>query len=210
MIDGIELGEFDFDSFISESSKSENAVTRSGESVARQVVFVIDASNSMQGFKIGAINECVNNIISKLRSIDRSKENPISISVIGFSSRLFKWTNAFIPASEFKFSYVEMVDGLTDLNTALNELIILTNNGMKKEARKYVVLFSDGLFTEDYSESFEEWKQTELFPEITRAIVAFDEDLRDPQSMGFFRDFVSAGLIVPITEQAQLLSTLLS
>ena len=210
MIEEIELGEFDLDSFISESAVNESTVNNAGESVARQVVFVIDASNSMQGYKIGAVNDCVNNTISKLRSLDRSKENPISISVIGFSSKLFKWTDSFVPASEFKYSYVEMVDGLTDVNAAFHELATLTNKSMEKEARKYVVFFSDGLSTEDVAESFKQWELTALFPEITRIIVAFDDDLHDPQSMDFFRVFASTGLIVPITEQEQLLTALLS
>ncbi len=210
MIEGIELGEFDLDCFINESLDNENAITNTGGTVTRQVVFVIDASNSMQGYKIGAVNDCVNNIISKLRSLDRSKANPISISVIGFSSRLFKWTESFVPASDFKYSYVEMVDGITDLNAAFQELTSLTSNSMKKEARKYVVLFTDGLPTEDYSKRYEQWQRTELFPEITRVIVAFDNDLCDPQCMSFFKDFVSNGLIIPITEQEQLLATLLN
>ena len=120
MIKEFELGEFDLDSFMNESSESESAATSTGEGSSRQIVFVIDASNSMQGHKIGAVNDCVNNIISKLRSLDRSQENAIRISVIGFSTRLFRWTDSFVRASEFKYSYVEMVDGLTDINAAFN------------------------------------------------------------------------------------------
>ena len=164
MIKEFELGEFDLDSFMNESSESESAATSTGEGSSRQIVFVIDASNSMQGHKIGA--------------------------------------------SEFKYSYVEMVDGLTDINAAFNELTMLSNN-MEKAAKKYVVLFSDGLFTEDYSESMARWSQAELFPEIERIAVVFDDDLHDTQSLGFFKELVGAGLIVPISDQEQLLSALL-
>lgn len=208
MIKEFELGEFDLDSFMNESSESESAATSTGKGFSRQIVFVIDASNSMHGHKIGAVNDCVNNIISKLRSLDRSQENAIRISVIGFSTRLFRWTDSFVRASEFKYSYVEMVDGLTDINAAFNELTMLSNN-MEKAAKKYVVLFSDGLFTEDYSESMARWSQTELFPEIDRIAVAFDDDLHDTQSLGFFKEFVGAGLIVSVSDQEQLLLALL-
>ena len=208
MIKEFELGEFDLDSFMNESSESESAATSTGEVSSRQIVFVLDASNSMQGHKIGAVNDCVNNIISKLRSLDRSQENAIRISVIGFSTRLFRWTDSFVRASEFKYSYVEMVDGLTDINAAFNELTMLSNK-MEKAAKKYVVLFSDGLFTEDYSESMARWSQAELFPEIERIAVVFDDDLHDTQSLGFFKELVGAGLIVPISDQEQLLSALL-
>lgn len=208
MIKEFELGEFDLDSFMNESVASESVITGTGEGASRQIVFIIDASNSMQGHKIGAVNDCVNNIISKLRSLDRSQENTIMISVIGFSTRLLKWTDSFVRASEFKYSYVEMVDGLTDINAAFNELTMLSNN-MEKESRKYVVLFSDGLFAEDYSESMAQWSRVELFSEIGRIAVAFDDDLHDTQSIAFFKEFVGAGLIVPISDQEQLLSALL-
>ena len=205
---GIELGEFDFDSFMSESADGDSSVVYTGEEASRQIVFVIDASNSMQGHKIGAVNDCVNNILSKLRSLDRNQENPISISVIGFSSRLFKWTDSFVRASDFKYSYVEMVDGVTDINAVLQELITLTNS-MDRNAKKYVLLFSDGLTSEDYTESLSQWTQAESYTEIIKIAVAFDDDLRDPQSVGFFEDFVGSGVVIPITDQEQLLTALL-
>ena len=91
---------------------------------------------------------------------------------------------------------------------AVKGLTMLSNN-MEKAAKKYVVLFSDGLFTEDYSESMARWSQAELFPEIERIAVVFDDDLHDTQSLGFFKELVGAGLIVPISDQEQLLSALL-
>lgn len=208
MIMGIELGEFDLDSFLKESKDNENATIYSEESTLRQIVFVIDASNSMQGHKIGSVNDCVNNILSKLKSLDRNQKNPISISVIGFSSRLFKWTESFVRASDFKYSYIEMVDGITDINAALKELIPITNS-MEKDAKKYVVLFSDGLTTEDCAENLAHWKQAELYTDVVKIAVAFDDDLRDSQSISFFNDFVGSGMVIPITDQEQLLTALL-
>lgn len=210
MIKATELGDFDFDSFASESVDGENGVKNFKEKTSRQIVFVIDASNSMQGYKIGAINDCVNNITSKLKTIDRNPNSPVQISALGFSSKLFRWTNSFVRALEFNYSYVEMVDGLSNINTVFSELTELTRNSMSKDAKKFVVLFSDGLFTEEISCSMNEWSQTELFPEIVKITVAFDDDLQDPQSSDFFSKFSDSGLIVPISEQEQLLSILLS
>lgn len=208
MVTGIELGDFDLDSFLKESEDSERTTVYAGEGSPRQIIFVIDASNSMQGHKIGSVNDCVNNILSKLRSLDRNQGDPISISVIGFSSRLFKWTESFVRASDFKYSYVEMVDGVTDINAALQELIVLTSH-MEKDTKKYVVLFSDGLTAEDYTEKLAHWKQDELYSDIVKIAVAFDDDLCDSQSMSFFKDFVGSGMVIPITDQEQLLTALL-
>ncbi len=210
MIEGIELGDFDLESFMDEAKNADSSIEDIRNDSMRQIVFVIDASNSMQGHKIGAVNDCVNNIISKLKTLDRSQENSVNVSVMGFSTRLFRWTNGFVRASEFKYSYVEMVDGLTDMNAVFQELTDLTNKDMNKEAKKYTVLFSDGLLTEDYSASLEKWKSEQQYPDIMKIAVAFDEDLQDPQSKDFYQEFVDTGIILPMTKQEELLSILLS
>lgn len=210
MIEGIELGDFDLESFMDEAKDADSSIKDIRNDSMRQIVFVIDASNSMQGHKIGAVNDCVNNIISKLKTLDRSQEDSVNVSVMGFSTRLFRWTNGFVRASEFKYSYVEMVDGLTDVNAVFQELTDLTNNDMNKEAKKYTVLFSDGLLTEDYSASLAKWKSAQQYSDIMKIAVAFDEDLQDPQSKDFYQEFVDNGIILPMTKQEELLSILLS
>ena len=210
MIEGIGLGDFDLESFMDEAQDADSSIEDIRNDSMRQIVFIIDASNSMQGHKIGAVNDCVNNIISKLKMLDRSQENSVNVSVMGFSTKLFRWSNGFVRASEFKYSYVEMVDGLTDVNAVLQELTDLTNNDMNKKAKKYTVLFSDGLLTEDYSTSLAKWKSTQQYPDIMKIAVAFDEDLQDPQSKDFYQEFVDTGIILPMTKQEELLSILLS
>ena len=103
-----------------------------------------------------------------------------------------------------------MVDGLTDVNAVFQELTDLTNNDMNKEAKKYTVLFSDGLLTEDYSASLAKWKSAQQYSDIMKIAVAFDEDLQDPQSKDFYQKFVDNGIILPMTKQEELLSILLS
>ncbi|MCM1060065.1 MAG: VWA domain-containing protein [Eubacterium sp.] len=209
MFDGIELGVFDFDSFMDEETNSEPEQTASIEVVERQIVFAIDASNSMQGHKIGAVNDIVNNVISKLESYGRTQPHSISISVVGYSSRLFRWTNAFVPTEDFKYSYVEMVDGLTDINALFQELFELAEQHMHLSAKKFVVLFSDGLPTSDYHEAQYKWATTDQYKDIYKIAVAFDDDLTDPQSAEFFRQFTDPGTVISVKEQEKLLSILL-
>ncbi len=209
MIKGLELGDFDLDSFLSDVEQQNATLSKSLDDINCQIVFAIDASNSMQGYKIGAVNDCVNNVISKIRSFARGKDGSISISVIGFSSRLFRWTSGFAPAGDFKYSYVEMADGLTDFSALFDELTALADKEMIAESKKYVVLFSDGLSTEDYESNIKKWESTKLYKQIKKIAVTFDEDIEDPQSAAFFQRFVDTGVIIPIVDQEQLLSNLL-
>lgn len=210
MPDGIELGEFDIRDFMDEKAGSRAEPTVSTETAERQIVFAIDASNSMQGYKIGAVNDIVNNAISKLKSYARIKPHSINISVIGYSSRLFRWTQAFVPIEDFKYSYVETADGLTDINALFQELHELTEKHMHPESKKFVVLFSDGLPTSDYHETRNRWTNTHIYEDIHKIVVAFDEDFNDPQSAEFFRQFTDSGSVIPVKNQEELLASLLS
>lgn len=208
--DEIELGEFNIDSFLRESEANINVPYGKESFCQRQIVIAVDASNSMQGYKIGAVNDTVNNILAKLKTFSRGQGDAISISVIGFSARLFRWTDQFVPIGNFKYSYVETADGLTDVNVLFDELVRLTENGMDKNAKKFVVLFSDGLPTEDYSSSFSKWHGRGQYKDVTKIAVSFDEDINDPQSMDFFQKFTDHGQVIRIKDQEALLSVLLN
>jgi len=205
----IELGEFDLDSFAAASADKDAAAAEAGKDAPRQIILIIDASNSMQGYRIGAVNDCVNNILSKLKTLDRKQEMPVSVSAIGFSSRVFRWSDSFVRASDFKFSFIENADGTTDMNAVFQALIPLTDS-MEKNAKKYVVLFTDGFITDDWAEGAAQWKQMEMYSDITKIAVAFDEDLRDPQSSGFLAEFADSGAVVSMADQEKLLAMLLS
>lgn len=206
----IELGEFDLDSFLNDDATEEIAPIENSSSCNRQIILAVDASNSMQGYKVGAVNDTVNNIISKLNSIGRSQNGALSVAVIGFSSRLFRWTDGFVPVHDFKFSYVESTDGLTDINSLFEELTRLAEEGMDAEAKKIVVLFSDGLPTEDYSVSISKWKQTRFYNDVEKISVSFDDDLLDPQSREFLEEFADHGQVLSIKDKEELLSAILN
>lgn len=210
MLGKYDLGDFDFEGFLENAETLELDTTSPKEAgCERQIVLAIDASNSMRGYKIGSINDYVNNIISKLKTVSHTNGKQLSIAVVGFASKLFRWTNSFVPVAAFQYSYVEMVDGLSNINALLVELNNLTRNQMCQDAQKYVVLFSDGLMTEEYRTSLQEWRQAEQYSDIVKVVVGFDDDLHDEQSVEFFNDFVERGQVLSIKEPDKLLSILL-
>ena len=205
-----EIGDFDFDYNNNESNiEIANDISFSNASSTNyQIIFVLDASNSMKGYKIGAVNDLVNNLISKLNSFNSSGID-ISISVIGFSSKLIRWTNGFVPIREFSFSYIEMVDGLSDISAALEEILRLTGE-FKEESKKTICLFSDGLPTSDYRSYMERLKKTPNFAQVQKICVSFDDDLKDEQSIEFFNSIVdSSQEIISVNQQELILSKIL-
>lgn len=209
MIDVSELGEFNLDDFLDEMGGNTSQPESPKRVIKKQVVLALDASNSMHGYKIGAVNDVVNNLITKLKTLDRSSNYSISIHVIGFAARLFRWNGTFVPVSEFQYSYVETADGLTNMKALFEELTNVTDHHMNDDAEKYTVLFSDGLSTEDYVDSANQWKNTGRYKDIHKIAVSFDEDLEDVQSAAFFQDFTHSGPVLPIQDIERLYSLLL-
>lgn len=208
-MDVTELGEFDLDGFMAGLKDGAETEALTNKVIKKQIILALDASNSMLGYKIGAVNDAVNNLVSKLKTLDRSAGCEVSVYVIGFSARLFRWTGSFTPVSKFQYSYVETADGLTNMSALFEELADVTEKQLEDDAEKYAVLFSDGLSTEDYTKSADRWKNTGRYQDIRKIAVAFEEDLEDEQSAAFFRDFTASGSVLPIQDAEALHAILL-
>lgn len=207
MIDGFQLGDFDLDSFFEQEEITQTQEKPSEQKY--QLVFAIDASNSMMGYKIGAVNETVNNAISKIKAYSKSQNGNVEVCVIGFSNKLFKWTEGFVPIESFKFSYVEMVDKKTEVSALFEELTNISNESMNIASKKIVIFFTDGLPTCDYSEAIIKWQTSKNYSETFRIAVSFDEDISDPQSKEFLTEFVNGGNILTIKNHEELIKLLL-
>ena len=204
----LELGEFDLDCFL---NQEECVVVETPKENHLYVILGIDASNSMRGYKIGAVNDVVNNTISRLKSFDKGADCSVQIAVVGFSERLFRWTNGFVPATDFKFSYVEMVDGKTDICGFIDELVRLTQSVNAGNADHIcAILFSDGLPTTDYEQSISAWRSCSNYSKVKRIAVSFDDDIEDSQSREMLEAFANSGIILSIKRQDDILSEILN
>ena len=71
-MDITELGEFDLDGFMAGLKDGAETEALTNKVIKKQIILALDASNSMLGYKIGAVNDAVNNLVSKLKTLDRS------------------------------------------------------------------------------------------------------------------------------------------
>lgn len=128
-----------------------------GEGIARQelnVIFVIDSSGSMEGEKIGAVNNAIRDVISIMPEIQEDTSDAvIKISALRFSDKP-EW---IFPEprdiASFKWSDLS-ADGGTDLSSAYDSLALwLTkkSNGGKMPdiggVAPIILLMTDGLPT---------------------------------------------------------------
>ena len=98
---------------------------RLGEGIARQelnLIFVIDNSGSMEGEKIGAVNNAIRDVMSIMPEIQEDTSDAlIKVSALVFSDNA-KWTYKE-PQTVENFKWKDLsIDGGTDLSKAYDEL----------------------------------------------------------------------------------------
>lgn len=143
--------------------------------------FVIDTSGSMEGNKIGAVNDAVVNVLPMLDEI--SQTNPdaeIKVAALEFSSGTqWLYTEPKL-ASEFVWQDVR-AGGLTSLGAACIELNNkLSRSGYMKAASgsfaPAIILLSDGGPTDDFQSGLAKLKENNWFKAAIKVAIAIGDD----------------------------------
>lgn len=144
--------------------------------------FVADTSYSMEGSKIGAMNETINNVIPEVREIsDSNADAEIKIAALKFSDGAEWLYPAPLDADDFNWTYQEP-DGMTDFGVACDKLVekLSAKTGfMNAAAGSYapaIFLFSDGAPSDDYEASLARLKQNNWFKHAIKVAVAIGDD----------------------------------
>ena len=149
--------------------------------VRRQMVLflLIDTSGSMEGEKIGIINNTIREVIPELRDIGGADVD-LKIAVLSFSSGC-KWLYAE-PVSVDTFQWNNMeANGVTDLGSALEEL----NSKMSKDkflkapsasVAPAIFLLSDGQPTDDYESALKNLQKNNWYKYAIRIAIAIGLD----------------------------------
>ncbi|MDR0601468.1 MAG: VWA domain-containing protein [Treponema sp.] len=144
--------------------------------------FVIDASGSMDGQKIGAVNTAIEEVIPALKELsDENADARIKIAVLEFSSGA-RWitANGPVEADQFYWNYLD-AGGVTDLGAAckaLNEK--LSTRAFMQEATgsfaPAIFLMSDGEPTDDWQGGLDLLKQNKWFKAGVKVAIAIGDD----------------------------------
>lgn len=131
------------------------------------IYFLIDTSGSMEGAKIGALNDAMTNIITELQSEDVN----IDVSVLQYASST-KWMYDHpVPISEFEWENL-YANGMTAMGTACVEIAkTLTDSG---NSASIVIIISDGYPTDDFEEGVAAINGSPSFLSSKRYAVAVD------------------------------------
>ena len=197
MIEDLLIGDFNMDDFL--SLEKADAPQINAGSKAIKVIIIIDASNSMKGYKLGAVNDAVNNLIEKLSRMSKSYANSIDVMGIVFSNRVSKWSSEFIPVAAFTYSFIETTGGKSNVTKVLEELTHICQKQLVGEEQNVMLFFTDGLPTVEYEAELACLNENNTFKTAKRYCISFEEDIQDELSMEFFNAF-SNNEPIPINE----------
>lgn len=161
-----------------------------GEGIKRQelnLLFVIDNSGSMEGEKIGAVNNAIRDIMTIMPEIQEdTSDADIMISALTFSEDA-KWVYAEPQrVTEFKWKDIR-TDGCTNLSCAYDELskfLCRRSNGGKMPdiggVAPIIILMSDGMPTSyDWEEHLKELKKKGWFKVALKYALAIQIDTQE-------------------------------
>ena len=143
--------------------------------------FLIDTSGSMQGNKIGAVNDAVVNVLPMLDEISVSNpDEEIKVAALEFSNGTRWLYDEPKLASDFVWQDVQ-ASGLTSLGAACLELNNkLSRSGFMQSASgsfaPAIILLSDGGPTDDFASGLSKLKGNNWFKAAIKIAIAIGDD----------------------------------
>ncbi len=143
--------------------------------------FVVDTSGSMNGSKMGTVNEAIRNVESMLADISESNADArIKVATLAFSTGAEWITESPVEAENFRWEDLNP-SGITDFGEAckkLNEK--LSRNGFMCDATgsfaPAIFLMSDGEPTDNYQYGLDKLKQNNWFKKAIKVAIAIGND----------------------------------
>lgn len=149
--------------------------------VRRQMVmfFLVDASGSMYGTKIGSVNTAISEVISELSDVGGA-DIDLKIACLIFYTGCQWMHPAPISAENFQWNFVE-ADGATMLGEACKELASKLSkdaflSAPSASVAPVIFLMSDGEPTDEFEDGLEKLKANNWFKYAIKVAVAIGDD----------------------------------
>lgn len=164
---------------------------------------MIDVSGSMRGYKIGAVNDAMENLIDALSDYEVSN-GTVWINVLLFSKNVEWMSDETKDIDSFEWTDPECT-GMTSLGQAC---LILADR-LKEESEKdfNILILSDGCPTDDFDEGIETLDTITSFQNARRFAIAIGEDADIPSLTRFTAD---SDKVYRVSDLNNLLSVMLS
>jgi len=142
---------------------------------------IIDVSDSMQGNKIGSVNDAINNMIFRLKRVKMAKDITPKVVSLTYSDEV-NWSTPFpVDVTSFTYSDPAVHGKASNIGKVLDELDAKLKRqaeaSVSAETKTTIIFFTDGLITDDWVESLDKIKSNETFQKANKIAVTFGDEL---------------------------------
>ena len=158
------------------------------------VIFIVDASRSMRGDRIAAVNAALTELMYELKQIQSDNGLDMKISIMTFTSDA-KWVLQNVPVDEVLLHTIETRVGLTNYGEAFKELnLVLTKDRFMahtgKVAPPAIMFMTDGEPCDDYQHDLEILLKNGWFANANRSAVLIGDAINHPDARAAVEQFV--------------------
>ena len=184
------------------------------EAISRRVMtmfFLVDASGSMEGAKMGAVNSAIEEMIPDLRDLSESNADAeIKLAVLKFATDCEWATPAPISLERFGDWEPIAADGLTALGAACAELcskLSQKTGFMTREASPFgyyapvIILLSDGGPTDDFETGLSKLKENKWYKSALKIAIAIGNEVDNDVLVKFTGN---KELVIPVNNSSTL------
>ncbi|MGX8716032.1 MAG: vWA domain-containing protein, partial [Lachnospiraceae bacterium] len=158
------------------------------------VIFVVDASRSMRGDRIAAVNAALTELMYELKQIQSDNGLDMKISIMTFTSDA-RWMLQNVPVDEVLLQRIDPRVGLTNYGGAFKELnLVLTKDRFMahtgKVAPPAIMFMTDGEPSDDYQHDLEILLKNGWFVNANRSAVLIGDAINNPNARIAVEQFV--------------------
>jgi uncharacterized protein YegL len=160
--------------------------------------FIVDTSGSMEGSKIGAVNQAIREVIPDIRDVSDNADAKIKIAVLEFSFGAHWVTeNGPVEAGQFNWNNLDAA-GVTDFGAACRALAdkLSATKGFMQEATgsfaPVLFLLSDGGPTDDWESGLKKLKENKWYKVAVKVALAIGADANEDAAKNVLKEFTGS------------------
>lgn len=178
------------------------------------VLFIVDATKSMEGPAIGQVNYALSELFSDLQSFASDNVLNMELAIISFSNSI-KWemepediNNCFaLPQINVRPGNTQYGVVYNELNKRLNKNDLLKSTG--KQAPPVLVFLTDGAPVDDYKYDMEQLRKNGYFMLANRSAVIMGEGANDPDARTAVTEFtLDENMVLTTDSTAKIVDTI--
>ena len=201
------------DSFIMDTTGSIFDIPSAGTQKSLLVLFIVDATRTMDGQAIAQVNVAIQELTEELRNFATNNNIAWKLGICSFTNSI-RWVQEPKNIAElFGIEKIVTRPGLTQYGGVYHELNKRLKKGdlieeVGKQASPVLIFLTDGAPTDDYKSDLADLQKNPFYQAAMRAAVVMGEGAEDPKAKAAVGEFATNGLVLTTGTHMSIVSAI--